>query len=273
MSETMFCTSQKHLSVDVAAVTFPNPAIEIINEHIAKATHEMIPEAFDHGTINADSAFLITNVLYLHGQWVTKFNSKATRLEPFTPFDGSTIETQIMRTTCTVPYVRNMWAQLVFLPYKDSSCQFVAILPEDKTEDGFRDTLMELGPSWFDSQNDAQVHLRLPKFRIMGPTVSFNAVAKELGLKKVFEAEEPIFPQMYGGLQMGDITQQVTVEVDEVGTKGAIVGAAAARKCLPPPVVHVNLDRPFAYLIRDRVTGTILLMATYLNPPGDGTSG
>jgi serine protease inhibitor len=60
------------------------------------------------------------------------------------------------------------------------------------------------------------------------------------------------------------------IEVDESGTRvGGFMDIPIAN-CLPE---QVSFNRPFAYLIRDGITGTILLMGTYLNPTGHGTSG
>jgi serpin B len=257
---------------------FPHPAIETINEHIKAATDGMIPAALSSDSIDGDVAFLITNALYLHGQWVMKFDSEATRMEPFTRFDGSTVKTQIMRAELQAPYSVNNLAQLVFLPYAQSSCEFVAILPSNNSEAGFRRALTAIDPSWLDSDRhgDAVIDLRLPKFRLMGPTLSLNELASELGLKEVFETQEPIFPQIEGEarLAMGEIKQQVVIEVDEVGTRIAeLTSFGGWARGPPPPVVRVNFDRPFAFVIRDQVTGTILLMGTYLDPTGQSTSG
>jgi serpin B len=174
-----------------------------------------------------------------------------------------------MRAELTVSYAKNDLAELVFLPYDESSCEFIAILPRQRTEGGFREAMTALHPSWLSSGEYAHVHLRLPKFRATRPEWSFKAIAEGLGLKEVFETEENIFPQPEGERRMKlcDIKQQVVIEVDESGTRAAVAGiGAAAGKCAPLPKVRVNLDRPFAFLTRNRVTETILLIGTYLNP-------
>jgi serpin B len=275
LNDNIFKTCQKHLAVDVSTVTFPQPAIKTINEHIARATDGMIQKALTNEAVDSNTTFLITSALYLHGKWVTEFDPTHTRSEPFTRFDRSTIKTQIMQAKLKVPYAENHQAQIVFLPYADSSCEFVAILPRDNTEAGFRRVLTSLDSSWLDACERRSVRLRLPKFRVIGSALSLNALAKELGLREVFDRTESIFPQMEGEtpLAMADIVQQVVIEVDESGTRAAAFTFVSTARCIPPPEVALNLDRPFAYLIRNQVTGTILFMGTYLDPTGCSISG
>jgi serine protease inhibitor len=225
ISENRFDTSRSFLSVGVSTVMFPDPAIGIINRHIANATDGMIPAALSPDSITADTAFLITNALCFHGQWATPFDPRLTRLEPFTRFDGSTIKTQFMRAKLTVRYAKNHLARIVFLPYKDSSCEFVAVLPADKTEAGFRQALMAFDPSWFDSRRRTrEVVLRLPKFRMMGRTRRLNALANQLGLKEVFETQECIFPQLEGE------TRLQMVQINH-GTKSEKLSSCAKKNC------------------------------------------
>jgi serine protease inhibitor len=58
---------------------------------------------------------------------------------------------------------------------------------------------------------------------------------------------------------MVDINQQVVIEVDESGIRAAALGGRFMSRGLPPSKVEVTLDRPFAYLIRDRVAETVIL--------------
>jgi serpin B len=187
-------------------------------------------------------------------------------------FDGSTIDTKIMRKTLKVPYARNHFAELVFLPYRDSKCEFVVILPRNNSEVDFRRALMAIDPSWFDSGSLSKVHLRLPKFSVHGGRLELEEIARELGLNEVFETEERIFPQpsCEPPIAMGKIRQQVVIELDEEGTRAVaftlVEGELLFSAVIELPEVWVNVDRPFAYVIRNRGTGTILFMGTCLDP-------
>jgi serpin B len=267
--ENRFKAAQRDLGVDISTVRFPNPAIEMINQYIASATNGMILAALSSDSIDGNAAFMITNALYIHGKWVAEISATETRLDPFTRFDGSTIQTPIMQAKVTVPYAETRLAQLVFLPYADSSCEFVTILPRKASEADFLQSMLALDSSSFDSDWTANVHLRLPKFGVAGDVLSLNAVAKDLGLNELFESDEPIFPQPEGEqrVKLGEMKQRVVIIVDESArwhSNDRIKPAVCAR----PPDVRIDMDRPFAYLIRDRVTGTILLMGTYLESIG-----
>jgi serpin B len=68
---------------------------------------------------------------------------------------------------------------------------------------------------------------------------------------------------------VGQVRQRAFVEVNEKGTEAAAVSAveavslsAAPRK----PVPVFAADRPFAFLIRDRKTGTVLFVGRVADP-------
>jgi serpin B len=63
------------------------------------------------------------------------------------------------------------------------------------------------------------------------------------------------------------VRQAAMLIVDEKGTEAAAVTAVGVGPTSAPVVdVHLVLDRPFLYLIRDRATGAILFMGRVGNP-------
>jgi serpin B len=271
ISESRFNASRDQLFVDVSQLTFPKPATKIINKYIETATDGLIQDFV--GELSPDIGFLITNALYLHGQWVTPFETSLTSDRPFKLFNGQSITVPLMSGEFDVPYRENDDAQIVFLPYRDSECEFVVILPRDPSEAGFRRAMMNFAPDWLrPSSFNPLIKLKLPRFKVQSQTRSLEKIAADLGLREALETREAIFPQPdeEPRLFISQILQQVVVEVDEEGTKAAAVTMIEAdletSEPDPPQVVEVNADRAFAYAIQNRVTGTILFMGTYLNP-------
>jgi serpin B len=280
IAESRFNISKTQFSVDVASLVFPQPAKDIINDHIEKATEGLIRDFITEQVLGPRTAFLITNALYLHGQWENRFEEDLTSEQPFKLFDGTSVNTPLMTGEFNVLYSENDWAQLVFLPYKDADCEFVVILPRDTTMDGFRRTLFAFDRTWFERGPDiANVKLILPKFKIQSPTQSLMDTAKKLGLREVLETKEFIFPQPpeeKDRLVIAEILQRVVIEVDERGTVAAAATVIETDlECSTEPDDHfdVKADRAFAYVIRNRETGTIMFMGTCLNPTEASPSG
>ena len=69
------------------------------------------------------------------------------------------------------------------------------------------------------------------------------------------------------GLHIGDVLHKAFIAVDEEGTEAAaatavvMVGTAA-----PAQPVTLVVDRPFIFVIRDRLTGTVLFVGRVVDP-------
>jgi serpin B len=68
---------------------------------------------------------------------------------------------------------------------------------------------------------------------------------------------------------IGDIIQQVFVEVNEVGTEAAAVGITLVD--YSGDVTDFVVDRPFIFFIKHEITGTLLFWGTIVDPTNDDT--
>jgi serpin B len=60
---------------------------------------------------------------------------------------------------------------------------------------------------------------------------------------------------------------EAIVKVNEAGTEAsAVTFLAAAGAGIPPPPPKVRADRPFVFLIRDQLTGSILFIGRIVSP-------
>jgi hypothetical protein len=69
--------------------------------------------------------------------------------------------------------------------------------------------------------------------------------------------------------EISDIIQQVFLEVNEVGTEAAAVGATLVDYF--GDFTNFVVDRPFLFFIKHEVTGTLLFWGTIVNPTNDDT--
>jgi serpin B len=64
-----------------------------------------------------------------------------------------------------------------------------------------------------------------------------------------------------GAIKISDIQHVTYIKVDEDGTEAAAITAAFILGCAAPEkLVEFVVDRPFAYIIKEKSTGMILFM-------------
>jgi serpin B len=69
--------------------------------------------------------------------------------------------------------------------------------------------------------------------------------------------------------EIGDIIQQVFLEVNEVGTEAAAVGTTLVDYF--GDFTNFVVDRPFIFFIKHEITGTLLFWGTIVDPKNDDT--
>jgi serpin B len=69
--------------------------------------------------------------------------------------------------------------------------------------------------------------------------------------------------------EIGDIIQQVFLEINEVGTEAAAVGATLVDYF--GDFTNFVVDRPFIFFIKHEITGTLLFWGTIVDPTNDDT--
>jgi serine protease inhibitor len=68
-----------------------------------------------------------------------------------------------------------------------------------------------------------------------------------------------------GGVWVDLVKQKSFVKVDEEGTVAAAVTGAVIVESAP---LEIRVDRPFAFFIRERLTGTVLFLGVVNDPTG-----
>jgi serpin B len=76
------------------------------------------------------------------------------------------------------------------------------------------------------------------------------------------------FPRLVSGeaTQLGFVQHAVKVEVDEKGTRAAAVTVVGVRAVSLP--MGYLFDKPFVFVIRERLSGTVLFVGVVRNPLG-----
>ncbi|MBV8229818.1 MAG: hypothetical protein JO329_07530, partial [Planctomycetaceae bacterium] len=93
-----------------------------------------------------------------------------------------------------------------------------------------------------------------------------------MGMPDAFDLDRADFSGMTRGrdLYISAVIHKAFVEVNEEGTEAAAATGVvmSVRAVRPEPVASFRADHPFAFLIRDRRTGSLLFMGRVANPKG-----
>lgn len=198
--------------------------------------------------------------------------------------DGSFFNTpkQIKRRQTVGLYPGDKGFAIVELPYKGDEIAMVVIAPNK--HDGLLSLESEISADrvekWLDQMRQRKVQVFLPKFKLE-TGYDIKKTLQEMGMIRAFtDPRKPAGAQFYGMTATDDPLQQLYitqvvhkafVEVNEKGTEAAAATGISMimHPMMPPTVPFIptfRADRPFIFLIRDRVTGSILFMGRMVNP-------
>jgi len=237
-----------------------------INEWIAAQTNEKIKNVITDTAVRNSISFLV-NTIYFKGDWAIPFKSEATKEALFTDRNGKESKVLFMNDIGYYSYFEDENLQVLAKPYKDSNIKMYFALP--KNNEQIRVSALENAMSQTESK---YVRLKLPKFKTEYLHENLIDILKDLGVNAAFSPSKANFWSMYnkrpdGGenIFIGLILQKTFIEVDEKGTEAAaatVIGMETT-SIRPSDPIAFECDKPFAYFIRNDVTGDILFMGEY----------
>ncbi|HSM03109.1 MAG TPA: serpin family protein, partial [Longimicrobiales bacterium] len=91
-----------------------------------------------------------------------------------------------------------------------------------------------------------------------------------MGMGVAFDPDVADFSRMspVGQLFIDEVRQKTFIEVDEAGTRAAAVTSVGVGVTSAPPAFVV--DRPFVFVLRERLSGTILFTGVVGDPTTEG---
>lgn len=242
------------------SLNFLDPeSVNIINNWCSENTNNLIPEIISN--LNPEQKMILTNALYFKAAWEEEFKESDTFECEFTNLDGSKSIVDMMCSEEGI-YYENDYAIGFRKDYKDSKYSFIGILPKDEGEFKLTDLDLE---SFFDSMSYGSVYIRLPKFK-SETSLSLVSALQALGLNDIFSADTQLTGLIDGtSLYVDDILQKTYIDVNEKGTEAAAVTAIVMKNTAYHEPIRIFLDRPFAYMIIDNETDTILFLGKINN--------
>lgn len=237
-----------------------------INNWCKQHTDGMIPSIIDQ--VEPSAVSYLMNAIFFNGSWKDKFDKKETKLENFQGYTRDIKKVQMMHQHRMYDYFDNDTFSAVELPYGNGTYTMTVLLPhKDKSIDDMMKTLDVKQISELRSKMDeCVVDLKLPKFTT-DLELSLNDIISKLGAPSMFDANKANFSKFgEGNLFVSQMIQKAKIEVSEEGTKAAAVtaGIMAMSALRPEPRnVEFHANRPFVYMITDRMSGSIFFMGQF----------
>jgi serpin B len=255
---------------DLNFIQQPAEACRAINNWVNTQTHGKIPSIVSNDDVGVATRLVLTNAVYFHGNWASKFDPKATSPESFHLGAERQRVVATMRKSGQYAYAKIDGAAMVELPYSGERLGMVLILPD--AVDGI--DKLDISAEMLNSltaqlQSVQEVDLSLPRFQFESK-MRLNDVLAALGMRNVFESGRADFSGMSDQkLFLSAVLHRAKIETNEEGSEAAAATAAVMSLGLAnggkPPVVF-RADHPFIFLIRDRHTGAVLFLGRIVDP-------
>jgi serine protease inhibitor len=252
----------RHFDADVREADFADPgAPDVINGWISDRTHGRIDKMID--AIDPETVMFLINAVYFKGTWVYAFDPQYTRGDSFYPEGGSPVPCRMMSQKAEIGYFRTESFRAVELPYGNGRFSMVLFLPEEGTSiDAFVSRWTDAAwKDWKGRFSKRELDLTLPKFKVEY-FVRLNDALGALGMGVAFGGAAD-FRRITGspGPYISDVLHKSFVEVDEKGTEAAAVTVVVIKETsMGPDESVIRFDRPFAFAIQEKESGTILFL-------------
>jgi serpin B len=255
------------LPVDFAAD--PEAARHTVNQWVADQTDAKIPELFPQGALDASTRLALANAIVFRGDWANHFDHDRTQPSPFHLADGSTVMVPMMGKHDVIAGHGIPGGRLGVLPFDGKDLSFVVLLPA--TPDGLPALEAQLDGATLASSIDAAtngeeaIDVRLPKLQITS-SLDLGAALIALGITDAFSPDVADFSALDGDrdLSIQSAVHKAVLTVDEDGAEAvAATGVGIGITSLPAPF---EVDRPFAFVIYDHVTHSVLFMGRVQDP-------
>jgi len=241
----------------------------VINEWVSEKTRGKIPSIVTpDGIVGLPT--ILTNAVYFKGKFCIPFPKEATRHEAFYLADGRERVVPMMRIVgLSGSYRSGKRFEAAVLRYKDSRIALYVLLPargtspeQILTEESVHEMLL--------AKESFELDLSMPRF-----TVAFSSDLREsltrLGMGIAFQYPGADFSSLGAPPSfIGGVLHKTRLEVDEEGTVAAasigMLMPLAART--PQRIIRKILvfDRPFAVVLRDMMSGTIVFVGVVYEP-------
>jgi serpin B len=264
--EGFLTTCSKYYSALVRGLNFDDPtSVDTINAWVEDNTNGRIEKIWEDRIEKGIVMFLI-NAIYFKGIWTYQFDKNDTKDDWFYLPDGSMKRCRMMEQRGFFDYFKNEAFEALDLPYGDGNYSMTIFLPRWGSDiDSLIEELnQENLNDWIGGFEKDSIDVYIPRFKLEYET-EFNNVLTRLGMGIAFNSSKADFTKMYeqGGVWIDTVKHKSFIEVNEEGTEAAAATVVVMTK---GPPSGFRVDRPFLFMIREKISGTILFVGKIVDP-------
>ncbi len=266
--------TRRYFEATVQAIDFAAPSAgPTINRWVEHNTGGRIKKIVPDKIPDRIVMYLI-NAIYFKASWANQFDKNLTRAQPFQLADGGEVMVPTMSHGQAQRLLMFKDADLTILDlaYGRRSYSMTIVLPDraDRASQLANQITPEQWNGWISRLDSAWVSLWLPKFTLEY-AIRLNNVLKALGMAEAFDPCRADFSNMLvmepgGRAWIDDVRQKTFVQVNEEGTEAVGATSVGIGWLINNGPATVTVNRPFIFAIRERLSGTILVLGKMMNP-------
>lgn len=267
--QTFFDTTKKYFNAEVKGLNFADAAssLNTINGWVSTATNDKIKKVLD--VLRAEDVMFLINAIYFKGNWRDKFDAAKTSTATFTPQTGAAQSVPMMNRFDDMSYAETATYQAVDLPYGNTAFSMTVLLPNAGQDVNAIATGLN-ATSWnalTSSFRESKVNLTLPKLKLEYAK-ELTGNLKALGMVTPFKDGLADFSKMTPErVFISFVKQNSFVDINEEGTEAAAVTVVGVGLTSAPQSYTMRVDRPYIFVIRERLSGTVLFMGKIVRMP------
>jgi serine protease inhibitor len=253
--------------VSTLQLTAPG-TVGTINDWVSAATNARIPKIVE--SFRSDDIALLVNATYFKGNWRAQFDKARTQSAPFQVSSTVTVSVPTMMnddglvrlgrgagntTVGEIPFGGDAFVMTIAVPPLGALESMIDSLTPARWK-----ALLATMPPATDT-----LRIQLPRFRLE-TSRTLNAALSELGMPRPFMNAQlnPMFVTPASNRIISSVLQKVFVDVNEEGAEAAAATSVGIGVTSLPP--SLTVDRPFLFVIRERLSGTILFIGKVVRP-------
>ncbi|WP_285679979.1 serpin family protein [Actinoplanes sp. NBRC 103695] len=240
-----------------------------IDDWVDENTNGLIEDvAKDLGLPSGNAVLVLLNAVYFLGEWTTPFDPAGTRPSEFAGIGQ--VPTMMMLGE-RFEHVQRDGYRMLRLPYGEDGRYGMEIMLPDRDSSlpalvGKLDVAEWHAATAGLAEHDFKT-LTLPRFELRWDG-NMNEPLQRLGIKSAFQGGDDFRPMSPAGPGLDRVIHKTYIRVDEKGTEAAAVSGGVMTASGPAESEIFQVDRPFAFTVSDRTTGTILFLGAVTDPRG-----